>query len=120
MLHRAGGNHVVDELFSLMDLSLASVNDKLDILERVVIELAACAVVSSHHCLEAVEIAGENLFSSLDSGVDASGGSEKVKGMVSSHSLVELGLQLLLGGLRVLALDLGVQVIQLDVAGVHG
>ncbi len=119
MLHRARSNHVVDKVLSLVNLSLASMNDILDILEEVVIKLAAGAVVRNYHCLEAVKVKGEGLFTSLNSGVDAGGGSEDVEGMVSPHSLVELGLQLLMGGLGVLALDLGVQIVQLDVTRVH-
>jgi hypothetical protein len=54
----------------------------------------------------------------LNSGVDSGGSSEEVESVVSSNPLVEFSLKLLLSSLGVLALNLGVQVVELDVAGV--
>ena len=49
VLHGARGNHVVNEFLGLVNLGLAGMNDVLNVLEGVVVELAAGAVMGSHH-----------------------------------------------------------------------
>ena len=69
----ARSNHVVNQLFNGECVGLASMNDVLNILEGVVVKLSACAVVSGHDTLEALEVAGQNL---IVLSVNSSSGSE--------------------------------------------
>ena len=107
---------MVNQLFNGECVGLASMDDVLNILEGVVVKLSACAVMSGHDSLEALEVTRKNL---VVLGINSSSSSEELKSMISSDSLVNLSLELFLSVLGVLALNLGVQVVELDVAGVN-
>jgi hypothetical protein len=106
---------VVGELLNRVVASFTSLHDVLNVLESVVIESAAGSVMSLHHSFEAFKVTRKNLSVLTN---NAGNRGEHLESVISTDSLVDLSLKFTLSSLRILALNLSVQMVELNVARV--